>query len=143
MSMLVLQRGRIARVRRIQHGQAALAAAEAAGQVQMLEMNRERLCRMRGELRPIEGPTYGASLARMGELAMRLDNARLGLGATIDHARAAAAAREAERLDARKDQESAEKLEQAAIHVAEEIAEKRLRQAGRRGPRLQDTGEQA
>ena len=108
----------------------------------VLEMNRERLRRMRGELRPIEGPTYGASLARMGELAMRLDNARLGLGTTIDSARAAAAAREAERLDARKDQESAEKLERAAIGVAEELAERKLRQAGRRSPRLQETGEQ-
>jgi hypothetical protein len=141
MSALVLQRARIARVRRIQHGQAASAAAEAAGRVQMLEMNRERLRRMRGELHPIAGPTDGAALARMGELAMRLDNARHGLGPTIDNARLAAAARESERLAARRDQESAEKLEKVAIVTAEEAAERRLRQSGRRRARLAIKGE--
>jgi hypothetical protein len=97
----------------------------------MLETSRERLRQMRSELRPVEGPTTGAAMARMGELAMRLDSARHNLGPTIDSARSAAAAREAERRAARRDQESAEKLEAAALRVAEEMAEQRLRQAGR------------
>ena len=131
MNGLVRQRTRLARVRRIQHGLAATVAAQAAGRVQMLETSRERLLQMRSELRPTEGPTTGAAMARMGELAMRLDSARYNLGPTIDSARSAAAAREAERRAARRDQESAEKLEAAAMRVAEELAEQRLRQAGR------------
>jgi hypothetical protein len=136
MNGLVRQRARLARVRRIQHGLAATVAAQAAGRVQMLETSRARLLQMRGELRPVEGPTTGAAMARMGELAMRLDSARHNLGPTIDSARSAAAAREGERRAARRDQESAEKLEAAALRVAEELAEQRLRQAGRGRARL-------
>jgi hypothetical protein len=142
MNGLVRQRARLARVRRIQHGLAATVAAQAAGRVQMLETSRERLRQMRTELRPAEGPTTGAAMARMGELAMRLDSARYNLGPTIDSARSAAAAREAERRAARRDQESAEKLEAAALRVAEELAEQRLRQSGRgRGRLLQGESE--
>jgi hypothetical protein len=136
MNGLVRQRARLARVRRIQHGLAATIAAQAAGRVQMLETSRERLRQMRSELRPVEGPTTGAAMARMGELAMRLDSARHNLGPTIDSARSAAMAREAERLAARRDQESAEKLEATALRVAEELAEQKLRQAGRGRARL-------
>ena len=93
MNGLVRQRARLARVRKIQHGLAATVAAQAAGRVQMLETSRERLRQMRGGLRPVEGPTTGAAMARMGELAMRLDSARHNLGPTIDSARSAAAAR--------------------------------------------------
>ena len=136
MNGLVRQRARLARVRRIQHGLAASVAAEAAGRVQMLETSRERLLQMRSELSPIAGATTGAAMARMGELAMRLDAARYNLGPTIDSARSAAAAREAERRAARRDQESAEKLEAAALRAAEELAEQRLRQNGRGRVRL-------
>ena len=75
-------------------------------------------------------------MARMGELAMRLDSARHNLGPTIESARSAAMAREGERIAARRDQESAEKLEAAALRVAEELAEQKLRQAGRGRGRL-------
>lgn len=132
MSATLSQRQRIARVRRIQHGLAASAAASAAGRVRSLELSRERLLQMRAELRPVEGPSSGQALAQMGELAMRLDSARLGLGPTIDSARSAAAMREAERLAARRDQESAEKLEDMAFRAAEELAEQKLRGVFRR-----------
>ena len=136
MNGLVRQRARLARVRRIQHGLAATVAAEAVGRVQMLETSRERLRQMRTELCPTEGPTTGAALARMGELAMRLDTARHSLGPTIDSARSAATVREAERQAARRDQESAEKLEASALRSARDLAEQRLRQAGRGRVRL-------
>lgn len=138
MTNVIRQRQRIVRVRRIQHNLAASAAAEAAGHVQMLEINRERLARMRSELRPGEGLTSGAALARMGELAMRLDSARQGLGRTIDSARSVAALRETARLSARRGQESAEKLQQAAIGAAERLAERRPLRSGRLRTRLQD-----
>jgi hypothetical protein len=138
MNGIVRQRARLARVRRIQHGLAASHAAAAADRVQMLEMNRDRLRRMRSELQPIEGTTSGAALARMGELGSRIDGARQGLAVTIESARSAAIAREAERVVARRDQESAERLEQAAVRAAEEIAERRFKQAGRRRASLAD-----
>ena len=142
MNGLVRQRARLARVRKIQHGLAATVAAAAAERVQLLETSRERLRQMRAELRPIEGATSGAALARMGELAMRLDSARFGLAPTIASARDAAALRETERRAARRDQESAEKLRAAAIRAAEEAAEQRLKQAGRKRARMtQETEE--
>jgi hypothetical protein len=141
MKPVVRQRARIARVRRIQHGLAASAAAEAAEQVQLLETNRAKLARMRGELRPSAGPTTGAALARMGELAMRLDSARIGLGRSIDNARSVALARESERVVARRDQESAEKLRKAAHEAAEALAERRPLRSGRPRGRLVDEGE--
>ena len=137
MSTTLRQRQRIVKVRRIQHALAANAAAAAAGRVRTLELSRERLLQMRAELKPVEGPTSGQALAQMGELAMRLDSARLGLGPTIESARSAAATREAERIVARRDQESAEKLEDIAFRAAEELAEQKLRGVFRRRAGIQ------
>ncbi len=134
MSGALKQRARIARVRRLQHGLAATSAAAAVGQLRNLEINRERLARMRVDLAPGEGATNGASLSSAGELAMRLDAARLGLSGSIEAARDIAATREAARLQARREQESAEKLEQAATRAAADMAENRMnRIGGRRG----------
>lgn len=124
MSRLVAQRARIARVRRLQHSLAAASAVEAAGKVRSLETSSARLAQLRSDLRPREGVTTGASLGRIGELAMRLDSARLGLGRSIDNARTAAAALEGQRLAARRDQESAEKLEKAAAAAAAELRDR-------------------
>lgn len=137
MSNALRQRQRIVKVRKIQHALAANAAATAAGRVRSLELSRERLLKMRAELKPVEGPTSGQALAQMGELAQRLDSARLGLGPTIDSARSAAATREAERLAARRDQESAEKLEGLAFRAAEELTEQKLRGVWRRRATVQ------
>lgn len=137
MSALLRQRQRIVKVRKIQHALAANAAAAAAGRVRSLELSRERLLQMRAELKPVEGPTSGQALAQMGELAMRLDSARMGLGPTLESARSAAATREAERLVARRDQESAEKLETIAHRAAEELAEQKLRGVFRRRATVQ------
>ena len=126
MKGLVRQRARMARVRRLQHNLAASRAAEAAGQLRQLEMSSERLAQMRRELVAGQGLATGAALASAGELAMRLDAARAGLGQTIEGARAAVAMREQARLHARREQESAEKLESAAWTAAEELADRKL-----------------
>lgn len=122
---MISQRGRIARVRRIQHGLAALAASKASGHVQLLETNRDRLGQMRDGLVAEPGATSGAALASRGELAMRLETAREGLGKTLVGARAAAALREQARLGARRHQESAESLEQRAASAAMRAEDKR------------------
>ncbi len=136
---IVSQRARIARVRKIQHDLAALAAAKASGHVRLLESNDERLGQMRLGLGAEAGLTSGAALASRGELAMRLEGAREGLGKTINGARTAAALREKARLGAHRDQKSAEKLEQKAASAAAIIAEKRTgRQFRRRTPTTAD-----
>lgn len=119
------QRARIAKVRRIQHDLAALAAAKASGHVQMLETNEQKLKLMREGLSAVPGLTLGATLSSRGELAMRLEAAREGLGQTIAGARAAASLREKARIGARRDQESAEKLEQKALSAAARAEDRR------------------
>lgn len=115
----VQQRARIARVRRIQHGLAASAAAKALGHVEVLENNKQRLGAMRDGLGAEQGSTTGSALASRGELTMRLEAARDSLGTTIAGARAAAKLREQARLGARRQQESADKLEKQAVKAAE------------------------
>ncbi len=141
MKAALKQRARIARVRRLQHGVAASSAAEAAGQVRSLEVSQDRLARMRSELDPEAGVTSGAWLSSAGELAMRLDSARLGLTTSIEAARKVAATREQARLQARREQESAEKLRQAAARAAAEMAENRINKGGAPRGRKGATGQ--
>lgn len=133
---LVNQRARIGRIRRIQHGLAAFAAARASDHVQMLEANEAKLKQMRMGLGAATGETSGATLASRGELAMRLESARDGLQGTIAGARAAALLREEARLDARREQESAEKLERMAASAAARAEDRKV--GARFRPRLRD-----
>jgi hypothetical protein len=140
MSAAVKQRARIARVRRLQHGLAASSAAEAAGQLRNLEISNDRLARMRLELAAPQGATSGALLACAGELAMRLDAARYGLAPNIEAARSMAAEREAARMEARREQEGAERLEQLAARTAAEMAENRMSRIAPRRARFDREG---
>ncbi len=143
MKSLVKQRDRIARVRHLQHNLAAGAAAAAGAKVQSLELNAARLSQMRVELGQAPGETSGAALARAGELALRIDQARHGLVRTIDGAKAIAARREAERLAARRDQESAEKLKEAAQSAAARLADRKAPRGRRPQSRFnQEDGDQ-
>lgn len=135
MKAAVKQRARIARVRRLQHGLAASSAAAAMAEVRNLEVSSSRLAQMRGDLNPDEGMTSGAWLSAAGELAMRLDSARIGLAPTIDAARSAAQLKEQARLAARQNQESAERLEQAAANAVEQMFETRMNKITRRRAR--------
>ena len=121
MSSLLKQRARISRVRRLQHNIAASSVAEANMQLRQLEGSSERLTQMRLDLGARVGETTGALMASAGELAMRLDAARVGLAPSIDAARAAVAMKEEKRLHARRDQESAERLEQRSVSALEAI----------------------
>lgn len=120
------QRARIARVRTLQHGIAATAAAQAAARVRELEDSAERLGLIHSSLRPADGLNPGARIASLGELAMRLDDAREGLKRSIGFARQAADAREGSRLVARRDQEGAERLHGRALAAETRAAERRI-----------------
>lgn len=141
MSGRLRQFGRIARVRRVQHNLASAAAAKAAGEAQMLELSAERLGQLRSGLGAGTGGTSGATLASLGELAMRLDTAKAGLNTAISGARATVAAREAVRLAARRDQESVEKLGGKAMATAARLAERRTAAPRRPRSRFGDYGE--
>lgn len=140
---MIRQRARIARVRRIQHDLAALAAAKAAGHVQMLETNHQRLKVMREGLGSEPGLTSGSALSSRGELAVRLEAARDGLGKTIDGARAAASFRERARIGARRDQESADKLQQKALSAAARSEDRRNAALFRPRTKIRTNGDDA
>jgi hypothetical protein len=124
MKAIVTKRARIARVRKVQHVQAAAVAARAETHASMLEHSAERLSELRGSLAPDTGMSSGAALSHASELAMRLDEARHGLTDAIVSARHNAT-REAEvRLEARRQQESAAKLETRAAAALAEFLER-------------------
>jgi hypothetical protein len=131
----VRQRARIARVRKIQHGMAALAATRAQDHVQALENNEQRLQQMRVALGAAAGVCMGADLASRGELAMRLEAAELGLAKAV-------ALREQARIGARRDQESAEQLEQRAASAIARKQDRRSAALFRPRPRKQIEGEE-
>ncbi|WP_106639011.1 hypothetical protein [Allosphingosinicella vermicomposti] len=124
MSPVSRQRARIARVRHIQHDLAAAAASEAKGKVNALEMSAEHLARLRAELTADVGTTNGATIGSMGELALRIEQAREGLERSLDRARSVAEAKDQVRLAARIQQESADKLKDRAS-AADEAREER------------------
>jgi flagellar biosynthesis chaperone FliJ len=134
MTSLVRRRERIARVRRVEHVQAAVAAAAAEQQLLSLEQSAQRLMELRTSLSTSAGMTYSETLSAQGELAYRLDMARFGLSDSIANARATHALKEEERIEARKRQESAEKLGERAAIEAERRAERRAATYAR--PRL-------
>jgi len=125
MSSLVRRRERIARVRRVEHVLASGAAAAADAQLQTLEQSAARVLDLRLSLTTGVGSLTSQTLAAQGELAHRLDLARFGLADAIVGARATAAAKAGERIEARIRQESAERLADRAGKAAEILVERR------------------
>jgi len=125
MKAIVQQRARIARVRHVQHLQAAAAAAAAQGQLDQLELSAQRLATLRGSLGCAPGLSTGAALSGAAELALRLDNARIGLTDAIVSARAVAAERAEQRIEARRRKESADKLDSRAAAALARLIEQR------------------
>jgi len=131
MKDVIRRRERVARVRRVQHLQAAAQAAQAEGRVASLENSDARLVQLRTSLDLAPGLLSGAALSNVGELAMRLDQAREGLTDAIRSARASALHLAALRLEARIRQESAERLGEQAQAAFDEARERRA-SGGRR-----------
>ncbi len=133
MKRLAATRARIARVRRIEHLHAVAAANAADGAVISLETSVSRLSEMRsGLLGSGSGTSNGMTLAGVHELASRLDHAHASLADAIVGARATASARTEARHEARRRQESADKLDARAAAALAQHAERRLQGLGRR-----------
>ena len=135
MSSLVRRRERIARVRRVEHVLASGAAAAADAQLQTLEQSAARVLDLRLSLTTGVGSLTSQTLAAQGELAHRLDLARFGLADAIAGARATAAVKVAERIEARVRQESAERLVERATVEADRLVERRRSAMSHRPPR--------
>jgi len=133
-SAAIERRARIARVRRVQHLQAAADAARADGRVQHLENTADHLAQLTRALSPGPGALSGAALGNAAELAARLDTVRHGLAGPIADARSAALAGAMRRMEARIAQETAERLETRAHEAAALLRERRLAAVHR--PRL-------
>jgi hypothetical protein len=134
---VVRRRERIARVRRVQHAQAAAHATAAELHLASLEHSEGRLTELRASLSSETGLFAAETLASRAELALRLDEARFGLIPTIHGARATAELREAERMAARREQESADRLVERAATLAARLAERRA-SANPRAPRKKE-----
>ena len=126
MKALADRRARVARVRRVQHLQAVSAAAVAEGRLLHLQGNADRLAAMRASLAQDLGTTSGAALGSIGELAVRLDAARVGLGTAIDSAQQVVDLRAAERLGAHIAREGAERLQDRAVAALQDLIEERM-----------------
>ena len=125
MSGLVQRRARFARIRRVQHLQAAASAAQADARASSLENTAAHLAQLCHSLSPAPGPIVAAQLSNAGELAMRLDAVRNGLTDSIVSARATALESAARRLEARIRQESAERLEERAARALALLRERK------------------
>jgi flagellar biosynthesis chaperone FliJ len=122
---LVQQRARFARIRRVQHLQAAGHAALAEGRASSLEDTAAHLTQLCHSLNPMQGTMAAAQLSNAAELAMRLDTVRNSLTDSIVAARATAVESAARRLEARIRQESAERLEERAARALALLRERK------------------
>lgn len=139
MNARVRQLARFARVRTIQHNLAAAAAAQAQRHAESLEASIGKLVGLRDGMQVPGGVIPAAMLASTGEIMMRLDEARETVARSAAGARTQASLREATRLAARRNQESAERLTDKAAKAAEAIAERKLPLGrGRRQPSEQE-----
>jgi hypothetical protein len=110
-------RERIARVRSVQHMRAAAAAVEANRHVGQLEASDAQLAALRLALIPRIGAQPAASIARIGDLAQRLIDARILVAQSIGTARETASILETGRIAKRIAQEAADRLHaEAARH---------------------------
>jgi flagellar biosynthesis chaperone FliJ len=134
MNAQVRKNARLVRVRSIQHDLAAMVAEQAQRQLATLEASADKLARLRDGFGAGQGTMSADTLASMSELAMRLDLARLGLEQPIAGARAKAETCREVRIDAWRNQTSAERLMEKTVKDAERLAEKRrpMRAAPRR-----------
>jgi hypothetical protein len=129
---LVQRRARFARIRRVQHLQAAGQAAQAEGRAASLEDTAAHLGQLCHSLTPVQGPLVAAQLSNAAELAMRLDKVRNSLTDSIVSARATAVESAARRLEARIRQESAERLEERAARAVALLRERQQQASGGR-----------
>lgn len=126
MSRLVARRGRLLRVRHVQHVLAAADAVQARDHAAQIEGNARRLATVRTELFGEPGPTTGAALATHRELAGRLEQAGRQLDGALYDAKRRIDQSDARRIAADREREIAERLKDKARRAADMRAEARI-----------------
>jgi hypothetical protein len=126
MSRLVAKRGRLLRVRHVQHMLAVGDAMQARDEAAQIESNAQRIARVREELFGVPGLTMGGALAAQRELADRLERAGRQLNGALYDAQRRIDEKEARRVVADREREIAERLKDKARRAAEAKAEARL-----------------
>jgi len=126
MSRLVARRGRLLRVRHVQHMQAVTDTVQARDVAAQIEGNAHRLASVRMELFGEPGPTSGAVLASHRELAGRLEQAGRQLDGALYNAQRRIDESEALRIVADREREIAERLKDKARRAADTRAEARI-----------------
>lgn len=126
MSRLVARRGRLVRVRHVQHVLAVADAGSARDEAAHIEGNARRLNQVRTELFGEAGPTTGAVLASHRELADRLHQASRQLDGALYDAKRRIDEKDAKAITADREREIAERLKDKARRAAEARAEARL-----------------
>jgi hypothetical protein len=126
MSRLIAARKRLVRVRDVQLNQAAAAVVVAQNEANHIANNAERIEKVRQELYETYGKLIGANLASQRELAGRLEQAGRQLAGALFDANRRVDQRDAERIDADRDREIAERLKDKAHEAREALREKRL-----------------
>jgi len=139
MKSLASRRARVARVRQVQHLAAVGAASVAEGRLAQLEASEERLAALRATLVNGMGASSGAVFAQAGELAQRLEQARVSLQPQIHSAREAVALRLSERQTAHIAREGADRLQVRAVAQMHREIEERMIANFR--PRTKRTGD--
>ncbi len=126
MTRLVQRRGRLVRVRHVQHVLAVGEAAKARDAAAEIANNAERLARVREELFGEPRQTIGGALAAQRELADRLEKAGRQLDGALYDAKRRIATKEAAAIAADREREIAERLKDKARAAAEDLAEARI-----------------
>ncbi|HEX7873703.1 MAG TPA: hypothetical protein VF475_12370 [Sphingobium sp.] len=126
MSRLVAKRGRLLRVRHVQHLLAIAETSKARDEAANIEMNAERLAMMRGELFSGDGMVNGATLSAQRELAARLEQAGRQLDGALYDAKRKIEQKEALAIAADREREIAERLKDKARRAADDRLEARI-----------------
>lgn len=126
MSRLLARRGRLLRVRHVQHMLAVAETVQARDEAAQIEGNARRLALVREELFGRPGPTIGGTLAAHRELADRLERAGRQLDGALYDARRRVDEKDAQRIVADREREIAERLKDKARRAADDRAEARV-----------------
>lgn len=133
MSQVAQRRARILRLRTIEHRVAAARLAQADAAHSAVAQVALRVAALRDQVNVAEGLQNGSDLQSMGELADRLDRARMGLDRSLAEAADVRDARDAERVAARLKEDRTGRVHAEATR--RETAERELRAAASRSPR--------
>jgi hypothetical protein len=126
MSRAVARRGRLVRVRNVQHAQAVAESIAAQEEANSIAHNATRLASVRAELFIPKGTETGQSFAAYRELADRLERAGRQLDGALYDAKRKVDEKQDLRIAANREKEIAERLKERALRQADDRMEARF-----------------